>query len=307
MNKNKNAMNTIVIPTDFSPEAAKAYGLASKLAKLTGAEITLFTVLPSQMRRVSMFLGTDYAYAGLEQNEKLEKAEALKKLETLSGLPEFDEVKVNTSVIENEEDDIVSSLLNFLNHKDHSYLIMGTSGDEHKSQSNAELIARKSVVPVITVKAEGSADIKKVLLPTDFRTINRHFMRDLTALTDAAEAEVEVLFVNTPKTFTVSKEIARDWKRFKARFSLPASVTLTIRNAHSIESEILDYAKETGANMIALPTHGKTGLERFFGGSFTEDIVRESSLPIYSYNMHNDEQHPLIHASGYSMGRGFTG
>jgi nucleotide-binding universal stress UspA family protein len=259
------------------------------------------------MRRVSMFLGTDYAYADLEHNEELEKAEALKKLESLSGLPEFADVKVNTSVIENEEDDIIATLLNFLNHKDHSYLVIGTSGDEHKSQSNAELIARKSVIPVITVKDADTSVIKKVLLPTDFRNINQHFMRDLTALTEAANAEMEILFVNTPKTFTITKEINRYWKRFKFRFSLPISVTLSVRNAHSIESEILNYAKETGADMIALPTHGKTGLERFFDGSYMEDIVRGSSLPVYSYNMHNDERKPVFHAHGYSAGRGFTG
>jgi hypothetical protein len=57
--------------------------------------------------------------------------------------------------------------------------------------------------------------------------------------------------------------------------------------------------------LLALPTHGRTGLEHLFNGSYTEDIINDVSVPVYSYSMSND-----YHARTYSAvveTRGFTG
>lgn len=44
--------------------------------------------------------------------------------------------------------------------------------------------------------------------------------------------------------------------------------------------EILETAREEGATLIAMSTHGRTGLERFVFGSVTEKVLRASHLPI---------------------------
>jgi nucleotide-binding universal stress UspA family protein len=44
--------------------------------------------------------------------------------------------------------------------------------------------------------------------------------------------------------------------------------------------EILDYADETGVDLIVIGTHGRTSLRRTVLGSVTERVVRLSAVPV---------------------------
>ncbi len=45
-------------------------------------------------------------------------------------------------------------------------------------------------------------------------------------------------------------------------------------------SEIAEFAKETGAELIILPSHGRTGLKRLLIGSVAERVVRLAHCPV---------------------------
>lgn len=45
-------------------------------------------------------------------------------------------------------------------------------------------------------------------------------------------------------------------------------------------NEILDVAREVGADLIFIGSHGKTGVERFLLGSVSERVVREALCPV---------------------------
>ena len=47
----------------------------------------------------------------------------------------------------------------------------------------------------------------------------------------------------------------------------------------------LRYAEEINADLLALGTHGRTGLGRLFSGSLAEDVVNHSKRPIWTYHM----------------------
>jgi nucleotide-binding universal stress UspA family protein len=44
--------------------------------------------------------------------------------------------------------------------------------------------------------------------------------------------------------------------------------------------EILDLAREVGADLLFIGSHGKTGVERFLLGSVSERVVREAQCPV---------------------------
>lgn len=44
--------------------------------------------------------------------------------------------------------------------------------------------------------------------------------------------------------------------------------------------DIVRAARELGADLIVMATHGRTGLEHFVWGSVTEKVVREASCPV---------------------------
>jgi len=51
------------------------------------------------------------------------------------------------------------------------------------------------------------------------------------------------------------------------------------RIGHPVE-EILDLAKEVGADLIVVGSHGRTGLRRLFLGSVSEAVVRHALCPV---------------------------
>lgn len=53
------------------------------------------------------------------------------------------------------------------------------------------------------------------------------------------------------------------------------------------KSEIVDYAAESGADLIAMGTHGRGGVERLMVGSVTEHVVRTSDVDVLV--VHPDE------------------
>lgn len=46
------------------------------------------------------------------------------------------------------------------------------------------------------------------------------------------------------------------------------------------KEEILNTAKEWGADVIVMGTHGRTGPSHFFEGSIAEHVVRHASVPV---------------------------
>jgi nucleotide-binding universal stress UspA family protein len=44
--------------------------------------------------------------------------------------------------------------------------------------------------------------------------------------------------------------------------------------------EIVDYAARSGTDLVAMGTHGRTGLDRYLLGSVTERVVRRSPTPV---------------------------
>jgi nucleotide-binding universal stress UspA family protein len=43
---------------------------------------------------------------------------------------------------------------------------------------------------------------------------------------------------------------------------------------------ITEHASEIGADLIVLPSHGRTGIEHWFMGSVAEQVVRRASCPV---------------------------
>ena len=52
---------------------------------------------------------------------------------------------------------------------------------------------------------------------------------------------------------------------------------------------ILEYADETGADLLVMGTHGRSGLDRLLLGSVTEKIVRTAPVPVLTIRPDEDE------------------
>ena len=56
--------------------------------------------------------------------------------------------------------------------------------------------------------------------------------------------------------------------------------SVAIAAHESIERGILDVARDVGADLIAMATHGRTGVPRIVMGSVAEEVLRSTALPL---------------------------
>nr|WP_313791405.1 universal stress protein [Lacinutrix neustonica] len=56
-------------------------------------------------------------------------------------------------------------------------------------------------------------------------------------------------------------------------------------NDYTVEKGILNCANDMNADLIAIATHGRTGISHFFSGSISEDIANHASKPVMTFKI----------------------
>ncbi|TMB96400.1 MAG: universal stress protein [Chloroflexi bacterium] len=69
------------------------------------------------------------------------------------------------------------------------------------------------------------------------------------------------------------------WKTRPGNCATRASTECAVRFGRPVE-EIIEQANEQGADVIAMTTHGRTGLARIVSGSVTSRVIKEAGCPV---------------------------
>ena len=142
--------------------------------------------------------------------------------------------------------------------------------------------------------------VKRVLVPIDFSPSARVALEYATFLAGKLGAELQVLHVWEPPGYVgpdtlallpvaavgqpgweeTRVEVQREVDRFLAGAS-PRPTALDVRiEAGEPSDAILRVAKESGADLIVMGTHGRTGLSRLLIGSVAEAVLRRATCPV---------------------------
>jgi nucleotide-binding universal stress UspA family protein len=132
--------------------------------------------------------------------------------------------------------------------------------------------------------------LEKVLVPLDGSELSHGILVFVRRLAAGGASEVELVRVVTSEdTLELTATEARDLAR--AHLARVAGVLarqgVTARTAvrqGDAASEILALARSERASLIALATHGRTGLARFALGSVAERLLRASPVPLFLAN-----------------------
>jgi nucleotide-binding universal stress UspA family protein len=90
----------------------------------------------------------------------------------------------------------------------------------------------------------------------------------------------------SPESFTLRDlEAKRYLAGVKARLSKKGLRTRALTVLGAPAEEILAVVKHTGANLVAMTTHGRSGLGRALFGSVAERVLRESPVPVLLMRM----------------------
>lgn len=63
-----------------------------------------------------------------------------------------------------------------------------------------------------------------------------------------------------------------------------AEVAIDVIAGPDVAKAICSYAKENKADLIAISTHGRTGLRHLALGSVAEQVIRQSEVPVLSFH-----------------------
>jgi len=287
-------MKTILVPTDFSEPSYYGLDTAAEIARKTGARLHLFNAAEV----TNYFYTADPAVSAAPAsimlegiNENLKKAaekklDALKKRKTLKGLT------VNTSC--EVTSNVHNAIINYSDKVKADIIIMGSHGEGNIQEvilgSNAERVVRASAKPVlvIPVKQASKKMFKTILFASDFKDEAYGIFPFIQKFAKIFDSSINLLKVNTMDQFSRTIDDRNRIEKFSKKFG--GKFVSAIFSDYMKEEGILNYAAEIKADIIAIGTHGKKGLRRFFSEDVSEGIVRLSHIPILIVNLKKKSQ-----------------
>lgn len=152
--------------------------------------------------------------------------------------------------------------------------------------SVAEDVLRRSPIPVLVVhplaKGAGKLRIKRIVVPLDGSHRSGSILAHVAPLAKATGAKVLFTTIVEPRSRedlppeVVARNLFREQKRLHRE---GIQTEISIRYGDPV-AEILSFGDVQNADLVALSTHGRTGLERARYGSVAESVLRRGRLPL---------------------------
>ena len=273
-------MQRILVPTDFSEQAEFALKVAADLARKHESEIYLLHLL-----ELPIHLANSGSSEHLPESLFFIKL-AEKNFKEIADKPYLDGLDVRQEVAYSE---IYEGIRDAIKKYDIDLIVMGSHGASGFKEmfigSNTEKVVRTSERPVLVIKNDHeNFEIKDFVFATDFSEECRIPLNKAYKFSKAIDAKMHLLFVNTVSDFKTSDEALTMMRGFIKGMGLE-DYTLNIFNDHSVEKGILNFAKEKGAQLVGMSTHGRKGLSHFFNGSISEDLVNHAQRPVITFKI----------------------
>jgi nucleotide-binding universal stress UspA family protein len=182
-------------------------------------------------------------------------------------------------------------------------VVMGTHGrtgvERFLIGSVAERVVRHADVPVVTVRVSESAPswppVERIVVPTDGSEASFAAVPHALALAERFDALVEVVAVvderSKERVYTVQtalEEVAGGLEATAQRATERVAAQARNRGL-DVETTVVDgipsrtvcaHAEASGADLVVLASHGRTGLAHYLLGSVAERVVRNSVVPV---------------------------
>jgi len=276
-------MKRILVPVDFSKEAECAAKVAADIAKRTGSEIYLVhmlelpvtTVDPAEMSSISS--EPQIIYFMKLAREKFEK---FKSLPFLKGLRVIETVQFQhafSGIIEESKKQKID------------LIVMGSQGASGLQEmfigSNTEKVVRRSHIPVLVVKKSVKEfRVDNMIFASDFNKESKTTFHRVVDFAKIFDSRIHLLYVNTIHNFNTTKNITERINKFIKDFDFK-NYTINIYNDISIEKGILSFGRDIDADLIALNTHGRSGLSQLFNGSIGQELANHALRPVITFKI----------------------
>jgi nucleotide-binding universal stress UspA family protein len=289
----------LLIPLDGSKtaEAALPYGRA--LARTLKIPVELLGIIDMTVLTTQVFRGGSY-FERIVAESARSTEEYLKRVAKT-----FPDHEVRCTVENGKPEDVIIEKAG----SDATLTAMATHGRSGFNRlflgSVAEKVLRSSINPLILIRAseetnsEGHAALRSVIVPLDGSELAEIVLPTVVWLANALKLEVVLLrayhipintYAGMEDYYPVDYERISVALRDEAQTYLEIKVSELKRNGIEKVSfaiaegsgvgEIVGLGQRTVDNLIAMCTHGRSGVSRWVLGSVTEKVVRLSGDPI---------------------------
>ncbi len=277
-------MNRILVPIDFSDEARYAGKVAASIAKKTNSEIVLLhlldipsagTVDPASSSASHVGAQNIYYMKGIHR--EFEKFMALPFFEGLTVIESVHFHKAFEGVIEESKK------------RDVDLIVMGSQGatglKEMLVGSNTEKVVRSSHIPVLVIKQDiDNFEVNDIVFASNFSDESKKSFQNVVNYAAIFDAKLHLLFINTVHDFVSTGILNEKLSSFVSDFEL-TDYTLNVYSDKTIEAGILNFSKEINADIIAINTHGRSGLSTLFSDSISKDLANHALRPVITFKI----------------------
>ena len=278
-------MKRILVPVDFSEHSGFALEVAAILARKYESEIIVLHML-----------GLSEAYLTKDETQEFAEARYYMKLaktrfERFLDQAYLKELKLR-QMVQNYK--VFSEINQIAREQNVDLIVMGSHGTGGLSElfvgSNTEKVVRSSDIPVLVIKARrADFDPQKVIFATDFSLEGLHAYQRIRELVTEWGAQICMVSVNLPneryRSTQERQEKANAFIEAAHGGILPENTSIRFVSDYTVEGGLYFVAGEFNADLIAIPTHGRSGLVHFFKGSLGEDLANHAKLPVISCKM----------------------
>jgi len=131
---------------------------------------------------------------------------------------------------------------------------------------------------------------KKILVPLDGSKLAEGILPRMEWLAKIHDGEVTLLRVALAHTFPGTDpvqhqvNVVREAEEYLAKVeanlkSVGVKVNSVVRYGHDAQ-EIIEHAKDRNFDLIAMSTHGRSGLTQFILGSVANKVIHNATVPI---------------------------
>lgn len=259
----------IIVPLDGSELAEAVLAQVRRILFHQDAEIILVRAVPVP--------------AGAEEAAELAdilQAQADKYLGGIAGVWNAQGAKVRTVARQGDAADVI---LDLAAEEKASLIMMSTHGRSGVSRwalgSVAERVLRASRVPVLAVRAGAGTELsfQKILVPIDATDVSLEVVAPVLELAGLFGSHVVLLNVcDGPECSIPVCQITEASEKFREA-GVPVEPLMKQGDA---AVRILETCREQKPDLVAMTTHGRSGLPRWMLGSVTEKVLRAAPVPL---------------------------
>ncbi len=277
-------MKKILVPFDFSALSMSALRFAIELAESAQGEVIALHVVsmaPVYLESLDPNgypIGSASILAELGREATTNFAQVRRSLKT--------QIEPGFRV---EQGLLHQVIIKAIHETEADLVVMGTNGSSGIAEvivgSNTEKIIRSAPVPVISIhKGQKISQVRNIVFPTTIDLNQHRFIWQIRALQSFFGAHLHLLYVKTPDCKDSEKTLAGMLNDLAACYEL-ADFTVHVTHAATEEKGVLKFAARMPGSMIAMATHGYTGLTHLMLGSVAENVINHTNEAVWTYKL----------------------